>query len=162
MKSLRLIIAALLLITGVVLVYFVMTNKALPEFIQVDKISVGNVRLSPQPSFDLGAELEFNNPNRFGLTIQEVSCDIYLEGSKVTRIEHKEKIDVPASGHFYVPFQAPINLSEQEYKKIFGSNLFSSLLNNELNMRFEGAMTLSKFGISRKVSFQYDYKHKIL
>lgn len=162
MKGIRILSVLILLAAVGIILYFSLTNRAAPEFIGVGKISVGNVKLSPSPAFDLSAELEFNNPNSFGLTISEVECAVFISGDKVTTISTKKDIEVPASDHFFIPVATTINLSEQDYKKIFGTNLFESLLNNEIKMKFEGEMTLSKFGLNRKVPFSYDYNYKIL
>jgi LEA14-like dessication related protein len=162
MKGIRALTVIILLAAAGIICYIVLTNKAAPEFVSVGKISVGNVQLTPSPAFDLSAELEFNNPNSFGLTIKEVECAVFISGDKVTTIKTNKDIDVPASAHFFIPVASTIKLSEQDYKKIFGTNLFESLLNNEIKMKFEGEMTLSKFGLNRKVPFSYDYNYKIL
>ena len=162
MKSIRILVALILLGAAAFITYMVMTNRAAPEFVSIGKISVGNVKLSPSPAFDLSAELEFNNPNSFGLTIREVNCAVIISGDKVTTISTKKDIDVPSDGHFFIPLSTTINLSDQDYKKIFGTNMFETLLNNEIKMRFEGEMTLSKFGLNRKVPFAYDYNYNIL
>jgi len=162
MKGIRILMVVILLAAAGIISYMVMTNKAAPEFVSVGKISIGNVQLSPSPAFDLSAELEFNNPNNFGLTIKEVECAVYISGDKVTTISTKKDIEVPSNDHFFIPLETTIKLSVADYKKIFGSNLFESLLNNEIKMRFEGEMILSKFGLNRTVPFAYDYNYKIL
>lgn len=162
MRSIRSVVALIILVAIGLGVYFVMTNRAAPEFVEVSKISVGNMKLSPSPSFDLSAELEFNNPNSFGLTIKKVQCDIIIEGDKVTNIAYSKDIEVPANAHFAIPLETNIKLNEESFKRLFGANLFESLLSNELKMKFQGDMTLSKFGISRTIPFTYDYTYKIL
>jgi len=162
MKIIRILAIVIILVAGALIAYFALTPKLAPEFVSVDKISVGNVTMLPTPSFDLAAELEFNNPNSFGLNIEEVSCEVFIEDQNVTKITHNKKIEVLPNAHFSVPLDNKIKLNEQVFKKIFGANLFQSLLSNELKMKFVGEMTISKFGISRNVPFSYDYKYNIL
>lgn len=162
MKSIRSIVALILLIAIGLVVYFVMTNRAAPEFVSVDKISIGNVKLTPSPSFDLSADLEFTNPNSFGLTIKKVQCDVFIEGDKVTNIAYNKDVEVLPNTNFAIPLETNIKLNEESFRRIFGANLFESLLSNEINMKFQGDMTLSKFGLSRTVPFTYDYVYKIL
>ncbi len=162
MKIIRILAIVIILVAGALITYFALTPKLAPEFVSVDKISVGNVTMLPTPSFDLAAELEFNNPNSFGLNIEEVSCEVFIEDQNVTKITHNNKIEVLPNAHFSVPLDNNIKLNEQVFKKIFGANLFQSLLSNELKMKFVGEMTISKFGISRNVPFSYDYKYNIL
>ncbi len=142
--------------------FYIYSGSSMPEFVQVDKISVSDMKLLPNPSFELSARLEFNNPNAIGVDIDDVTCDIYIQDSKTATVDSEEKVEAPANGHFFIPVNTRIDLSEQDYAKIFGNNLFESLLNNEINLKFKGEMTLSKFGINRKIPFNYDYKYKIL
>ncbi len=158
----RSIIALILIVAVALVIYFVLTNRAAPEFVTISKIYVGNVKLSPSPSFDLSAEIEFNNPNSFGLTIKKVQCDIIIEGDKVTNVAYSKDVEVLPNAHFSIPLETNIKLNEENFKKIFGANLFESLLSNELKMKFQGDMTLSKFGLNRTVPFSYDYTYEIL
>ena len=162
MKIIRILAIVIILVAAALIAYFALTPKLAPEFVSVDKISVGNVTMLPTPSFDLAAELEFNKPNYFGLNIEEDSCEVFIEEQNVTKITHNKKIEVLPNAHFSVPLDNKIKLNEQVFKKIFGANLFQSLLSNELKMKFVGEMTISKFGISRNVPFSYDYKYNIL
>lgn len=162
MKKLFTVIILAILILGAYLAYLIYFGKTKPEFVQVDKISVSDLKLLPNPSFDLAAHLEFNNPNSIGVHIDSVICDIHIEESKVATVVSKEKVEAPANAHFFIPVNTRIDLSEQEYAKIFGNNLFESILNNTIKLRFKGEMTLTKFGLHRKIPFDYDYKYKIL
>ena len=162
MKIIRILAIVIILVAAALIAYFALIPKLASEFVSVDKISVGNVTMLPTPSFDLAAELEFNNPNSFGLNIEEVSCEVFIEDQNVTKITHNKKIEVLPNDHFSVPLDNNIKLNEKVFKKVFGANLFQSLLNNELKMKFVGEMTISKFGISRNVPFSYDYKYNIL
>ena len=115
MKIIRILAIVIILVAGALIAYFALTPKLAPEFVSVDKISVGNVTMLPTPSFDLAAELEFNNPNSFGLNIEEVSCEVFIEDQNVTKITHNKKIEVLPNAHFSVPLDNKIKLNEQVF-----------------------------------------------
>lgn len=62
MKKLFTVIILAILILGAYLAYLIYFGTTKPEFVQVDKISVSDVKLLPNPSFDLAAHLNSTTP----------------------------------------------------------------------------------------------------
>ena len=104
----------------------------------------------------LRVELEYYNPNKFGLDVKEANLNIYLNDKFVAIADQPEKIKILKEANFIFPVVAHFDLL-----KVLGS-AFSSLFSKTVKVTIKGTAKLGKEGIFIKVPINITENIKLL
>lgn len=96
----------------------------------------------------LRINLEYYNPNKFGIDVKETNLSIYLNDAFVAVADQPEKTQIPKLSNFTFPVVAHF-----DPLKILGT-AFQSLFNKKSKLRIEGTAKLGKGGVYIKVPVQ--------
>ncbi len=112
-----------------------------PEFIKVNSVKIINTSLQ---NLTVQANLQFENKNIVGGTLQAKDIHIFIEGKDVAVLNTK-KFKVPKKSEFELPLQVVI-----PFNKIYNDGNKDDLLNNLIN-----AFVSKKVAVSYKGKIEY-------
>lgn len=140
MKLLALLLLPLLLLTSCAnpkdLVYQDVKNFRLME-------------LSMKPK--VGMDVQFFNPNKFGMTMKDADIDLYLNGKLVGKAKLADTYNVPANDTFLLPVNLTADLQQ------ILPNAMAILANNSVDVELKGYV---KAGRGVFVNIPINYKGK--
>ncbi len=117
----------------------------------VRNFRLGNISLDrPQ----VGMDLQFYNPNPFGLTLKDANINVYINNSFVGAATLANTFDVPGLDTFLVPVMLTADL-----KNIF-PNALQILFNKEVELRLKGNVKAGK-GVFINVPINFQGKRKL-
>lgn len=122
------------------------------EGLKLDQISIKNTSVQ--------ANMKFNNPNSFGLTVAGTDLDIYLDDKKAGIVNQSQEIEVLAHSDFKVPIKASID-KDAITKELF-SNIGKALdlaLGKKLPLRMKGYVYIKVLG--QKIPIPIDHSQEI-
>jgi len=130
-----------------------------PDFIGIENIEFEEMI---QDSISIKADLKFQNPNRLSGKILLSDLHLVINDSDLGYLKN-QSIPVISKNEFLVPLYIKL-----AYSQIFNrkngllSSIFSSVLSNEIDMRFDGKATFKKLLIKKEYPFAFQEKIKIL
>jgi LEA14-like dessication related protein len=117
----------------------------------VKNFRVGDLNFS-QPK--LGMDLQFYNPNNFGLTLKDANINIYLNNTFIGSAVLNNQFDVPGLDTFLMPIMLTADL-----KNIF-PNALQILFNKEVDLRIQGNVKAGK-GVFLNVPINFQGKRRL-
>lgn len=138
------------LIAGAFLLY----PKA-PEVQGVKWLELPNLTKS---NAKIKAEVKFNNPNFFSLTLKDHDIDVIIADKKIGDISQSESRLVPMRSDFTIPVELGF-----EREEIFGrgnflkniTNAAKAFMDNDLTIHYKGTVDVEVLGIGIPVSVDY-------
>lgn len=100
-------------------------------------------------------DLVYYNPNKFGVDLKHVDCDIYIDHNYLGKYILDTVMHIDKKSEFILPSTIDV-----EMKNIF-KNGFHFLLNKEVLVTVKGNTRVGKSGIFLTVPFNYEERHKI-
>ncbi|MEP7252550.1 MAG: LEA type 2 family protein [Ginsengibacter sp.] len=97
-------------------------------------------------------DLEYYNPNNFGLQLRNTDLDIFINGSKFGHSASDTLINIPRRSTFILPIKFDVNM-----QNIF-KNAMNTLLGKEVTVRLSGKLRVGKGNIF--MSFPLNYESK--
>jgi LEA14-like dessication related protein len=146
----------LILTSGLLLFYSCRSTKDVlhPKdlsYIGVKNFSLQKMSLSkPQ----VGVELQFFNPNSFGLAMKDADIDIFINNNFIGKVTTDKTFTIPARDTFLLPISL-----EVEMKKVI-PNAIEILTKKTIDYRLQGSVKAGK-GIFVRVPVDYSGQHKI-
>ena len=123
------------------------TEDMEPQFKTVDNI---DVTMAGKNMVNITADIHFYNPNVVGCTVEKVNLTAFAEGNEVSTIESNSKQEVPAKSEFVIPIKSSVALNKLvEQDNVLG--FIAAALKKEVELKFEGTVTVSKGGINFEV-----------
>lgn len=121
------------------------------EFRRIENFKLNFEKLSPQ----LSLELVVNNPNPYGITVTEISSDIFLNNQAISKVSLPMKKRIIPRGETGVPIVLNFNLSS-----VLGLIPASvpTLLTRSVDTRISGYIRVRKFIFKRRVPFSLNQK----
>lgn len=107
------------------------------------------LELSMSPK--VGMDVQFYNPNTFGMTMKDADIDLYLNGKMVGKAKLAETYNVPANDTFLLP----VNLTADLQQVL--PNALAILANNTIDVELKGYV---KAGRGVFVNIPINYKGK--
>lgn len=101
----------------------------------------------------ISMELVYFNPNKFGIDLRKVDCDIFIENKLLGKFILDTLMHIPKSSTFSLPSRVVVDM-----KSIF-KNALTVLVNKEVNVLVKGTTRVGKSGIFVTVPFTYEGKH---
>lgn len=100
-------------------------------------------------------DLQYYNPNNFGLQLKDGDVDVYLNSSYLGKGRLDERTAVPAQDTFLVPVSVDVDMS-----RIF-SNALTLLSQKDVDVKLEGTVKVGKGGVFVKLPIRYVGKQRI-
>jgi hypothetical protein len=89
----------------------------------------------------LQANLVYFNPNRAGVTVDQIEMEIFLDGRMLGRVSQLLKLPIPGKQEFSLPMTIKLDM------KNLLNNALSGLLKQRLSLRSVGKVRVAKAGI---------------
>ena len=115
--------------------------------LKLEKLGFSNTSLS--------AELNFYNPNNFGLELNETNLDIYINENLLGHSSQMFQVKIPKRGNFNLPLKIDLDM------KNLLKNSLTSLFNKEVTIKTVGKIRAGKAGFFRTVPFEYTTQQKL-
>ncbi len=112
----------------------------------IEKLGFGNsfVRL----------DLEYYNPNNFGLQLRRTELDIMVNGNYLGRSISDTFVNIPRRDTFTIPVKFDVDM-----KNLF-KNALSTLSGNEVTIKITGKIKLGKANVFMSMPIDYEGRHK--
>lgn len=108
--------------------------------------------LSLQP--DIGMDIQFYNPNPFGVTLKDANIDVYINDKLIGKGSLQKTFNVPAADTFLMPVKLKADLSG-----LF-NRAYSLLANREVTVRLDGSVKSGK-GVFVTIPIHYEGRKKL-
>lgn len=135
--------------------FFVLITTACKKPQSFDYRDVRNIKIE-KIGFDkttLYMELVYFNPNNFGVTLKNVSCDIYINKNFLGHYALDTSLSIEKRSEFILPSRIAVDM-KNVYK-----NALSMAFNKEVEVNVKGTARIQKI-INLTIPFDYIGKHK--
>ena len=119
--------------------------------------AVKNIKLD-QLGFDhtnLTMELEYYNPNSFGLDLKKLDADVYIDNRFLGKFNLDTTMHISKKANFILPSKIAVDM------KAMYKNALNMVLSKEVLVSVKGTTRVGKAGIFRTVPFTYEGRHKV-
>ena len=99
-------------------------------------------------------DLQYYNPNNFGLQLRRTELDIFINNNFLGHSSSDTLINIPRRDTFLLPIKFDMDM-----KNVF-KNAFSSLLGNEVTVKVTGKIKVGKANVYMSMPVNYEGKHK--
>lgn len=124
-----------------------------PDFAGARNFKIGKLGL--QESF-IAMDLYYFNPNNFKIQLKRAELDVFLENRFVGQTQLDTVLEIPARDSFSIPVNMGVNM-----KNLF-PNLLTLALKDEVELKLEGSVRVSRSGITMNIPVHYTGKQKII
>ncbi len=100
----------------------------------------------------IALDLEYYNPNNFGLQLRNTDLDIFINGSRFGHSSSDTLINIPRRNTFILPIKFDVDM-----QNIF-KNAMNTLLGKEVTIKLTGKLRIGKGNIF--ISFPLNYESK--
>lgn len=116
----------------------------------VKNFKVLTLSLNPE----IGMDLQFFNPNSFGVTLKDANIDVYVNGRMIGKTSLVNTFHVPGNDTTLVPVKLAADLTN-----IF-ANAYSLLANKEVSVRLNGSVKAGK-GVFVTIPIAWEGKQRL-
>ena len=117
------------------------------QSIKIEKASFG------KNSFK--AEFAYQNPNRFGLVLNKLDCNVFINDQLFTQYKLDTNFTIPANAEFVLPATMEIELSS------LLKNSVDILFNKPMKIGIKGSATISKGMFTKTVPIEFEISQKL-
>jgi len=103
---------------------------------------------------EVGLDVQFYNPNTFGLTLKDANIDLYINNAHIGKAFVNRSFQVPGQDTFLMPVTIV-----PELKNVF-PNALQLLFNKEVDVRIDGSVKAGR-GLFITVPIQYQGRQKL-
>jgi LEA14-like dessication related protein len=100
-------------------------------------------------------DLVYFNPNKYGVDLSKVDCDIYLDNNYVGKFMLDTLMHISRNAEFTVPARMDVDM-----RNVF-KNTINVLFSREVLVGAKGTTRVGKGGIFMTVPFNYEGRHKL-
>ncbi len=122
------------------------------EYRDIRNIRMGKLGLGPT---DLTLDLVYFNPNRFGVDLRKVDCDVYVDNIYIGKCQLDTLMHIPKKAEFLLP--ARIQLDVQSILK----NGMGMLFGKEVLINVKGSSRVGRSGFFKTVPFNYETRQTL-
>ncbi|MEP6615713.1 MAG: LEA type 2 family protein [Ginsengibacter sp.] len=97
-------------------------------------------------------ELEYFNPNNFGLQLRRTDMDVYINNNLLGHSSSDTLINIPRKNSFILPINFEVNM-----QNVF-KNAWNSLSGNEVIVKVEGNIKVGKANVFMSMPVRYEGK----
>ena len=121
-------------------------NVQKPVFENVENFKVEKFEMA---SSSISANIRFSNPNRFGLQLKKIDCEVYVDSARLGHFTNTSEVSIPASGSFFIPVLGDVQTGKlMEYAR-------KTLLNEPSIVHIQGEVRVGRSGIFKTVPVSY-------
>lgn len=102
----------------------------------------------------LKLDLNYYNPNNFGLQLKRADLDIFINNTFMGHAIQEYQVTIPKRGDFTLPIQMEVDM-----KNLF-RNALSTILNNEVSVKVTGTIKLGKLNVFKSIPVNYEGNQK--
>lgn len=117
------------------------------QSIKIEKASLG------KNSFQ--ADFAYQNPNHFGLVLNKLNCEVFINDQLFTQYKLDSNFAIPANAQFVLPAQMEIELSS------LLKNSVDILFNNPMKIGIKGNATISKGIFTKTIPINFETNQKL-
>lgn len=99
-------------------------------------------------------DLEYYNPNNFGLQLKNTDLDIFIDNQFLGHSSSDTLIGIPRRGSFLLPIKFDVDM-QSIYK-----NALNTLMGNEVTVKVTGKLKLGKANVFMSMPVNYEGKQK--
>jgi LEA14-like dessication related protein len=127
----------------------VLCSCATPKSFEIK--GVKNVKVEKAGFKDniFNAELDCYNPNKFGVVLKKIDCDVFVNDQKLTHYFLDTQIEIPSQGNFTLPARLEI-----AFKSILGYGV-DIMFNKPFKIAVVGKATVTKGIFTKNVAINY-------
>ena len=100
----------------------------------------------------IALELEYYNPNNFGLQLRNTDLDIFINGSRFGHSSSDTLINIPKKNTFILPIKFDVDM-----QNIF-KNAMNTLLGKEVTVKLTGKLRIGKGNVFMSLPLNYESK----
>lgn len=117
-----------------------------PVFQDVENLKLGTLGLDKAT---LSANIRFDNPNRFGLQLKQIDCEVYVDSTYLGHFANTSSVNIPARQAFLLPVQGEVQtIKLMEYSR-------KALMQEPSAVRVEGKARVGRSGLYKTIPFIY-------
>jgi LEA14-like dessication related protein len=117
------------------------------QSIKIEKASLGKNRFQ--------ADFAYQNPNHFGLVLNKLNCEVFINDQLFTQYNLDSNFAIPANAQFILPAQMEIELSS------LLKNSVDILFNNPMKIGIKGNATISKGIFTKTIPINFETNQKL-
>lgn len=116
-----------------------------PERIQVDEAKLSGAKIR--------VWLPIENPNNFKFNVKDVSLDIYVNGTKLGKVTHMEKVCLPKKSKASYALKLDIRTKDLAVSSL---SVLHDLRSRKVRLGLQGDLIVSKFVFIKKVDIEVE------
>ena len=144
MKSWKLLLCCF----GIILFISCTSPKSL-DYVTYHNFSIQNLGFN---NTAVTLDLEYYNPNNFGLQLRNTDLDIFIDGNRFGHSTSDTLINIPRKSNFILPIKFDLDM-----QNLF-KNALNTLLGKEVVVKLTGKMKVGKGNVF--ISFPLNYESK--
>ncbi|MDN5217398.1 LEA type 2 family protein [Fulvivirgaceae bacterium BMA12] len=122
-----------------------------PQFDKISELKVHNV---DKEFITLKGRALFQNPNKINYKVKKISVGVIYKEKNIATINNTAKTRVTAGQEFEIPFT--VEVPTKAFRKNILADLVNILNGKNVDLKFNGILTVSKFGINKNVPIDYN------
>ena len=164
MKKVLLVFLVLFLLIGLGAYYYYQQEgpPQEPKLLKISNVKLNDVSLPPNMAVYFNADAHLHNPNGFSMNIASTDFDVFVNGTKATRVSQEVNTKMPANSEFILPIRFEIPLKENESFKGLGGLLKGALKKQALDIRSEGTITIKVFKYTFDIPFEHENSYNLM
>ena len=103
----------------------------------------------------LSVDIVYFNPNRFGLVLKNVDCDVYVNNAYLGKFQLDTTLHISPKAEFEIPAHIVVDISSVL------KNGLNMLFNREILINLKGTTRVGKSGFYKTVPFIFETKQQI-
>lgn len=103
-------------------------------------------------SSTIAMDLEYYNPNNFGLQLRSTDLNIFINGNMFGHSAHDTLVNIPRRESFILPIKFDVDM-----QNIF-KNAWSTLLGKEVTVKLTGKLKIGKANVFMSLPVNYESK----
>lgn len=139
---------------AVLLVVFVIVSCAPPRALEYKTFHNFSVKTLGFSKSTIALELEYYNPNNFGMQLKNSDLDIFIDGNLLGHSFSDSLIQIPRRGDFRLPVKFDVDM-----KNAF-KNALNTLTGKEVTIRLTGKIKAGKGNVFMSIPVRYEMKEQ--
>ncbi len=133
-----------------------------PEFVKLQNVKFGNVKLPPNMAVTFSSDMVLNNPNPVGVTISKMEFDVFIDGKKSTHIVQDTNVKMPANSDFTMPLSFQIPINHKEIFKNLKDVLSGAWKKQAMDIRSVGKIYVKVMGKDVGIPFDHEDTYRLV
>jgi LEA14-like dessication related protein len=127
----------------------ILSSCAAPKSFEIKGVKNVKVEKAGFKENIFNAQLDCYNPNKFGVVLKKIDCDVFVNDQKLTHYLLDTEIEIPSEANFTLPARLEI-----AFKSILGYGV-DIMFNKPFKITIVGNATVSKGFFTKNVAVNY-------